>query len=48
MYVNRELHYYVDMFRSSNYYISTDKWMSMIQNEMEAGRPIIYSASDDW
>lgn len=46
MYVNRELHYYVDMFRSSNYYISTDKWMSMIQDEMEAGRPIIYSASD--
>lgn len=46
MYVERDLHYYVDMVRSSDYYISTDKWMSMIQDEMEAGRPIIYSASD--
>ena len=46
MYVKRDLHYYVDMYHSSNYYISTDKWMSMIQDEMEAGRPIIYSASD--
>lgn len=46
MSVERDLHYYVDIIRNTDYYISTDKWMSMIQDEMEAGRPIIYSASD--
>lgn len=27
-------------------YISTKKWMTLIQDELEAGRPIIYSATD--
>lgn len=46
MSVERDLHYYVDIIRNTDYYISTDKWMGMIQDEMEAGRPIIYTASD--
>ena len=33
-------------FTESNYYISTKKWMTLIQDELEAGRPIIYSATD--
>lgn len=35
------------MFTESNYYISTKKWMTLIQDELEAGRPIIYSATDE-
>lgn len=46
MFVPREYTYSWDMFTESNYYISTKKWMTMIQDELEAGRPIIYSATD--
>lgn len=46
MYVARESHYSIGWGYSSDYHISTDKWMSMIQEELTAGRPIIYSASD--
>ena len=42
----REYTYSWDMFTESNYYISTKKWMTLIQDELEAGRPIIYSATD--
>lgn len=46
MFVPRDYIYSWDMFTESDYYISTKKWMSMIQEELEAGRPIIYSATD--
>lgn len=46
MFIPREYTYSWDMFTESNYYISTKKWMTMIQDELEAGRPIIYSATD--
>lgn len=46
MFVPREYSYSWDMFTYSDYYISTKKWMTMIQDELEAGRPIIYSATD--
>ena len=46
MFIPREYTYSWDMFIESNYYISTKKWMTMIQDELEAGRPIIYSATD--
>lgn len=47
MFVSREINYY-NSYRLhwDNYRISTKKWMAMIQDELEAGRPIIYSASD--
>lgn len=46
MFIPREYTYSWDMFTESNYYISTKKWMTLIQDELEAGRPIIYSATD--
>lgn len=46
MFVSRQYSYTWDMFTVSNYYIPTAKWMKMIQDELEAGRPIIYSADD--
>ena len=47
MFIPREYTYSWDMFIESNYYISTKKWMTLIQDELEAGRPIIYSATDE-
>ena len=47
MFIPREYTYSWDMFIQSNYYISTKKWMTLIQDELEAGRPIIYSATDE-
>lgn len=47
MYVSREENYYNSYrLHTDKYRISTKKWMTMIQDELEAGRPIIYSASD--
>lgn len=46
MYVTREHHENLGSMYDSHYYVSTEKWMDMIQTELAARRPIIYSASD--
>lgn len=47
MFVTRRVSSYNSyMLSKTDYTISTKKWMTMIQDELEAGRPIIYSASD--
>jgi len=48
MYVDRDYHSSTTIagINSSDYYISTSKWMSMIKDELYAGRPIIYSATE--
>ena len=42
----RDVSMSVSMFTYSHYYTATKKWITTIQKELEAGRPIIYSGSD--
>lgn len=41
MYVNRDI-----AGNSTHYYLPTQKWMQLIQEELQAGRPIIYYADN--
>lgn len=45
-YYNYECMFIPREYTYSRKYISTKKWMTLIQDELEAGRPIIYSATD--
>lgn len=45
-YYNYECMFIPREYTYSRRYISTKKWMTLIQDELEAGRPIIYSATD--
>lgn len=45
-YYNYECMFIPREYTYSRKYISTKKWMTLIQDELETGRPIIYSATD--
>lgn len=46
MLVDRDIDDSPVLMTHNHYHVSTVKWMKMIQNELEHGRPIIYSGSD--